>query len=242
MSERIFRSNRFQRKLLTIWWCTSKPDCLLGAALYSAAVAGNVSHQWNTTGPCLRSVPSLLCSPCPLAGGSPLGLCLGAEQKSRTQWNFLGFFQVCHLCLPVAISCCTVGFKLLRMGPCSCYSCKWCSSWSEPQAQLSWPKPWMLLVIAAHWAVQAVPERMPLIEKFPFGFDLESMWMHQFFRHCHLKEQQGQCCQLWFQLQLQDPGLGLLSTFRVLWACKCVPAPLEAGLLETGSLWDSPEQ
>lgn len=95
MSARIFRSNRFQNKLLTIWWCTSKPDCLLGAALYSPAMAGNVSHQWELHGPMSAlSAKSLLISIVLAVVWAPwLGLCLRAEQRHYSL-EALGFLPL----------------------------------------------------------------------------------------------------------------------------------------------------
>lgn len=54
----------------------------------------------------LRAVLGLLGAPC-----------LGSRTERQDSLEVPGFLPGLHLCPPVAISCCTVGFKLLRMGP-----------------------------------------------------------------------------------------------------------------------------
>lgn len=57
---------------------------------------------------------ALLCAVLCMVGAPCLGLYPEAELKDRAHLKFLCFFQLSHVCLPVAISCCSVGFKPLR--------------------------------------------------------------------------------------------------------------------------------
>lgn len=110
--------------------------------------------------------------PCPQhAWGSRFEVTPESRAERQCSLQALGLLSVC---LPVVSSCFCVDLKLPRTGHIFllCFEVVQRAPDPSPWA-LAPSKRWMMFVIAAHWAIQAVTERIFPFKKFPFAFDLE---------------------------------------------------------------------